>query len=261
MNFPACRTSRAHLSRRWTRRLLAPLSAALMASTLAVPAWAASATTATQAPQPSFLLPTKPSELLRAPDKTWEPLMAAVAGAMDERAQAVDLLGKPALIEFQTQRTVFAQMRQDWATVFDAVQKTRQLQDSESGRHLAGLVNEVLARQAKAGGDASALTRLLRDQVLAMPWDAVEPAVLTLRQQLAGMKAEAVELFVVNRLDLSAGVSENKATLGFVVQLLAMRFQLLEVLPRRDALVAGLDEAIAQRKAAPAAAAASAAGQ
>jgi hypothetical protein len=49
-------------------------------------------------------------------------------------------------------------------------------------------------------------------------------------------------------------VAEHKASLGFVMQLMAMRFQLLEVMPRRDALVAGLDEAIARRSAAPASA-------
>lgn len=254
MQRPVPRAARAARSIPWTARLLAPAFCALIALAGPSPAQAAAAPAATEAPQPSFMLPAKPSELLRAPETTWAPLMAGVAAAMDERAKALDLLSKPALIEFQTQRTVVAQARKDWPAVLQAVQKARELQDSESGRHMAGLLNEVLARHAQAGGDAAALTRLLRDQVLAMPWSAVAPAVVTLRDQLAGMKAEAVEHFVVNRLDLSASVSDNKATVGFLVQLLAMRFQVLEVLPQRDALVAALDDAIAQRKAQPAAA-------
>lgn len=252
MQSPLRRASRASGALPWTARLLAPVCCALIASAGPAPALAATAPAVTEAPQPSFLLPAKPSELLRAPETTWAPLMAGMATAMDERAKALDLLSKPALIEFQTQRTVFAQARRDWPAVLQAVQKARELQESESGRHMAGLLNEVLARHAQAGGDAAALTRLLRDQVLAMPWSAVEPAVMTLRGQLAGMKVEAVENFVVNRLDLSASVSENKATVGFLIQLLAMRFQVLEVLPQRDALVAALDDAIAQRKAPPA---------
>lgn len=252
MQRPLPRAVRATRSTPWTARLLAPACCALIALAGPSPARAAAAPAATEAPQPSFVLPAKPSELLRAPETTWAPLMASVGAAMDERAKALDLLSKPAMIEFQTQRTVFAQARKDWPAVLQAVQKTRELQESESGRHMAGLLNDVLARHAQAGGDAAALTRLLRDQVLAMPWSAVEPAVVTLRDQLAGMKVEAVERFVVNRLDLSASVSDNKATVGFLIQLLAMRFQVLEVLPQRDALVAALDDAISQRKAPPA---------
>ncbi|WP_457445580.1 hypothetical protein [Roseateles sp. P5_E4] len=192
--------------------------------------------------------------MLRAPAATWKPLLAKAGAALDERGKAVLLLSKPALIELNVQRTVFAQAQREWPAVFDAVKKTRQLQDGAAGRQTAGLLNEVLARQAAARGDADWLRRHLRDQVLAMPWADVEPTIRTLRQQLASMKAEAIEAFVINKLDLSASVGGNKATLGFVMQLMAMRFQLLEVMPRQDALTAGLDEAIAQRSAAAASA-------
>lgn len=231
---------------RWAAHLLAPLSAVLMA-VIAAPASAAMTQAGTEAPQPSFVLPAKPSEMLRAPAATWQPLLAKVGAALDERGKAVQLLGKPALIELNVQRTVFAQAQRNWSAVFDAVKKTRQLQDGEAGRQTAGLLNEVLARQATNRGDAAWLQRHLRDQVLAMPWAEVEPTIRTLRQQLASMKADAIETYVINKLDLSANMAENKASLGFVMQLLAMRFQLQEVMPRQDALVAGLDEAIAQR--------------
>jgi hypothetical protein len=192
--------------------------------------------------------------MLKAPVATWKPLLEKVGAALDERGKAVRLLDKSALIELNVQRTVFSQMQQAWPAVFDAIKKTRQLQDSVAARQTAGLLNEVLARQAMAGGDAAWLQRRLRDQVLAMPWAEVEPTVRTLREQLALTKPEDIETFVIRKLDLSAGVAEHKASLGFVMQLMAMRFQLLEVMPRRDALVAGLDEAIARRSAAPASA-------
>jgi hypothetical protein len=238
---------------RWAAHLLAPLSAALMA-VVAAPASAAMTQAGTEAPQASFVLPAKPSEMLRAPAATWKPLLVKVGAALDERGKAVLLLGKPALIELNVQRTVFAQSQRAWPAVFDAVKKTRQLQDGEAGRQTAGLLNEVLARQAANRGDAAWLQRHLRDQVLAMRWTEVEPTIRTLRQQLASMKADAIETYVINKLDLSANVAENKASLGFVMQLLAMRFQLQEVMPRQDALVAGLDEAIAQRGSAAASA-------
>jgi hypothetical protein len=88
---------------------------------------------------------------------------------------------------------------------------------------------------------------MVRKRVLAMPWGEVEASVRTLGAQLAAMKAEDVENFAVRRLDLSAEMTHRQVDLSFVMQLIGMRFQLLEVLPRRDALLAGLDQAIAER--------------
>jgi len=240
--------------RHWAAGMLAPLAALLMAAG-AAPACAAITQAGTEAPQPSFVLPAKPSEMLKAPAATWKPLLAQVGSALDERGKAVLLLGRPALVELNVQRTVYSQARQDWPNVFDAVKKTRQLQDSASGRQTAGLLNEVMARRAASRGDAAWLQRHLRDQVLAMSWTDVEPTIRSLRQQLSQMKTDIIEAYVANKLDVSAGVAENKANLGFVMQVMAMRFQLLEVMPYRDALIAGLDAAIAQRSAAAASAA------
>jgi hypothetical protein len=233
----------------WATRWLAPLSALLMAAVAAPAGAAAPNQPGTEAPPPSFVLPAKPSELLKAPAATWKPLLDKVGAALDERGKALLLLGKPALIELNVQRTIFSQTQRDWPAVFEAIKKTRQLQGSEAGRQTAGLLNEALARQAVSRGDAAWLHRHLRDQVLAMPWAEVELGIRLLRQQLASMKAESIEAFVGNKLDLSASAAENKANLGFVMQLLAMRFQLHEVLPRQEVLVAALDEAIAQRSA------------
>lgn len=226
---------------------ISTLSAA--ASAAAGPASAVSALASTEAAQPAIALPDKPSEMLRAPLSAWEPVFKQAAAILDERAARADTLGQPSLIELYIYRTVLSQAQQAWPAVLDGVRQTRQLQDSETGRQTAGLLNEVLARQALEGGDAAWLQRALRDQVLAMPWAAVGPTIRMLRDQLAASKAEAIEAFVVNRLDLAAKVSTNSGTVGFVMQLLGARFQLLEVMPRRDALVAGLDEAIAQRDA------------
>jgi len=226
---------------------LALITAAMLALVAATPARAAVTPTVSETPQPRFELPAKPSEMLRAPQSTWEPLLKQVAAVLNERAGAADTLDKPAQIELHIQRTVLAQARQDWQAVLDGVKKARQLQGSESGRQTAGLLNEVLARQAMAGGDAAWLQRHVRDQVLAMPWADVQPTIHTLRDQLAAVKAETIEAVVAGRMDVAASIGSNFGNVSFVLQLLALRFQLLEVMPRRDALVAGLDEAIAQR--------------
>lgn len=242
---------------RWAARLLVPISMAALV--LTVEAAVASETTqaSAEAVQPSYVLPAKPSKMLRAPIEIWKPLLAQIGTTLDDRAKVLKLLNKPALIELNVQRTVLAQAQQDWPQVLDAVGRTRQLQDSESGRQLAGLLNEVLARQAIRRGDEAWLRRHLKEQVLAMPWAEVETPIRSLRQQLSQMSGETIEAYVTNRLDISTGVTDNRAALSFVMQLMAMRFQLLEVMPHRDALVAGLDEAIARRSPGVAASAAS----
>lgn len=192
-------------------------------------------------------LPVRPSELLRAPLATWEPLLDQVGELLDARAARWADLDAAAQSELAIQRVVLFQARRDWPRVLENIRQARELQSSESGRRTAGLLNEVLARQAQAGGDAAWLQRQLRDQVLAMPWADVEGTVRTLRAQLSGARVENIEAFVGNKLDVAASVSKNAASVGFVIQLLGTRFQLLEVMPRRDALLAGLDEAIAKR--------------
>lgn len=224
------------------RCLTALLTCVLVIAALAAPASAAAAAPAVDTKAP-FELPAKPSEMLSAPHDRWEPVLAHVDKALSE----VTAADKASQVGLHIQRTVLAQARQEWPAVLEAVEQTRQQQGSEAGRRTAGLLNEVLARQALQGGDAGGLKQLLLDQVLAMPWADVEPAIRALRQQLATMTADGVHQFVVSKMDTAVALTQNKASLGFVMQLLALRFQLLEVLPRRDLLLAALDEAIAQR--------------
>lgn len=228
------------------RRLAAGLSCALIAAATAAPV-APTAARPVAENLVTFELSAKPSEMLRAPLARWKPVLAQ---ADKELERATDKADKAALVGLHIQRAVLTQAQEAWPAVLESVHKARQQQGNEAGRHTAGLLNEMLARQALKGGDAAWLKQHLRDQVLAMPWADVEPAIRGLRQHLAAMTAESVQQYVVNKMDTGIAMANNRASLGFVLQLLAARFQLLEVLPRRDVLVAALDEAIAQRSAA-----------
>ncbi|MDR7271885.1 hypothetical protein J2X20_004553 [Pelomonas saccharophila] len=243
VSYPTSRARRAALIAHGLAVLLAWM---LLMAAFSVPT-AAAAASAVDA-MAAFELPARPSEMLSAPQERWKPVLAQAGKALDETPAA----DKSALMGLHIQRTVLLQAQQAWPEVLEAVQKTRQLQGSEAGRQTAGLLNEVLARQALKGGDAAWLRQHLRDQVLAMPWADVEPAIRALRQQLGIMTAEGVRQFVVSKMDASVTLAQNKASLGFVMQLLALRFQLLEVLPRRDLLIEALDEAIAQHSGAAA---------
>jgi hypothetical protein len=229
--------------------LVSLLAASALAFT-AVSAGAADATPAAQTPQPAIVLPAKASEMLRAPLAVWQPLLTQAGTALDERmrlAGQAQGAGNAALIEGSIHRTLLAQAREDWPQVIEAARQARALQASEAGRQTAGLLNEIIARQVMAGGDGPWLRYHLRDRVLAMPWADVEGAIRALRSQLAVVQTADIERFVTTKLDLGAEVSERKVSAGYLFQLLGLRFQLAEVMPRRAALLAGLDDAIAQR--------------
>jgi len=232
-------------------RLLAALSCGLLAAgTL----YAADVPSAALAPAAAGVqLPAKPSELVRAPLAAWEPVLLQVGAVLEERAHQADALSRAEKIELGIQRLMLAQTRRSHAQVLAALEQARGLQESEAGRQTAGLLNEMLARQALQHGDSAWLKQALKARVLAMPWAEVEPAIRTLRNQMASMQEAGVDTYIANKLDLSASVATNRVSLGFVMQLMGLRFQLLEVLPQRAALLVALDEAIAQRSDAPAA--------
>lgn len=229
--------------RSWLPRLLT----ACVVAVAAQPAIADDLLAPKPSPQADVVLPAKPSQMLRAPLLTWRPLLTQAAAELDERAKRAEGLEKTALIELHIQRTLLAQTQRDWRATIEAIKQARAVQDSEASRQTSGLLNEVLARRAMKGGDAAWVRRQTREQVLAMPWAEVEAVIRAFRTQLADVKAETVETYVVNRLDGPARIAKNQVTMGFMFQLLGARFQLLEVMPYRDALVAGLDDVIAQR--------------
>jgi len=199
------------------------------------------------APPSQLVLPATPSKLLRAPLFTLQPVLKLAAASIDERAKKAVGADKNTVIEIEIQRTLLAQTRQAWPQVIESVKQVRGLQAGASGRHTAGLLNEIIARQSLARGDAAWLRYRMRDQVLAMPWAEVETAIRALRTQLAGMKSEDIENYVNMKLDLTSSITQGRVSDAFLFQVLSLRFQLMDVMPRRAALLAGLDDAIARR--------------
>jgi hypothetical protein len=192
----------------------------------------------------------KPSAWLVASDEAWRVPLAAAQPLHEARRAQWASLNTSQQIEWHIHAAVLAQAQGRWQAVLEAVQAARALQPSVAGRQTAGLLNELLARQALMRGDEAALRRLTRDTVLAMPWSEVESSILGIRQALASMERQGVQNFVESRMDLSIGITKGQVTLPFLMQLLGARFQLQQVLPHRAALLTGLDDAIRQRSAA-----------
>ena len=195
-----------------------------------------------------LVLAAKPSELLQAPLSAWRPFLEKLQAALTEREQAIDSLSRAELRELRIHQALLAQVRGEWALVKAPVERARRLQEQESGKHLAGLLNELLAEQQLRRADSRWLRKTLRVRVLAMPWSEVGSGIRSLRDQLAGMSGDAVIQHASSRLDFSVSAAKGSVSLGFAMQLIAMRLQLLQVLPQRDALVQGLDDVLARRE-------------
>ncbi|MFG6468677.1 hypothetical protein [Roseateles sp. BYS87W] len=193
----------------------------------------------------------KPSEWLVASDEAWKAPLAAARPLMDARRANWATLKPAEQIEWHIHSAVLAQAEGRWKDVLASVDAARALQPSPAGRQTAGLLNELLARQALARGDEAALRQLTRDTVLAMNWSEVEPAIQSIRQALSTMERQGVQNYVESRMDLTVGITKGQVTVPFLMQLLGARFQVQQVLPHRAALMLGLDDALRQRAAAP----------
>lgn len=197
----------------------------------------------------SVLLPLTPSQMLDAPQGAWASVHAWVEQQLQVQEAGIASMDRDAQIQLRISQALLAQSQGQWDRVSAPVERARRLQFGQPGRHVAGLLNELLAEQQARRHPDAWLRSAIRDRVLAMPWDEVGGVIHQLRQQLQAMQADAVRAFVTNRLDLSANFAQGRVSFGFVLQLMGARIQVQQVLPHRDSLVQGLDEAIAQRPA------------
>lgn len=194
-------------------------------------------------------LPASPSAILQAPLDRLEPLLGEVAQRLVEREAKFAALSAAEQAELSIQQAVLAQVSRNWSAAKQAVERARGLQTSGGGKHLAGLLNELLAQKALQAGDSAWLRGAVRERCLSMPWDDVGASLRAMRQQLADMSLEGVWNYVTGRMDVSADVAKGKVNLGFVMQLLAVRVQVEQVIPNRAALLVGLDDVLASRPA------------
>jgi hypothetical protein len=191
--------------------------------------------------------------MLRASAAVWAPFLARLDG--DVANQLAQSGGRtPAQqSDLYIHQVLLAQAQGNWYRVIALTDRARRLQENPSGRLVAGVLNELLAQAQLARLSAKGLSDITRDRFAAMPWAMVGPAVRTMYQQLRDMKAEHVENMVVLRLDPSASIAKGNVNLGFAMQLVGLRLQLTQVLPNRDALVAGLAAVLAKHPAEPSA--------
>ena len=198
-----------------------------------------------------LVLPDTPSAMLRAPAAVWAPFLARLQ--KDVEVLLADGSGRTPgqQSELYVHLVLLAQAQGQWERVPALTERARRLQENPSGRLVAGVLNELLAKARLARLSAKGLSDITRDRFAAMPWTLVGPALRTMHQQLRDMKPEHVENIVASRLDPSASIAKGNVNLGFAMQLVGLRLQLTQVLPNRDALVEGLAAVLAKHPAEP----------
>lgn len=144
-----------------------------------------------------------------------------------------------------------AQLRGDWPAARDWWRKARALHESELGRQTAGLLNELLVEQQLAQQDEAALSKSVYERFATLPWTLVEGVVRNLRKGIAGLSAESTEAFLTRRVDVSTAFTKGRVNQALYMQILGARLQLAQVLPHREALLAGLDGLLAEHPAEP----------
>jgi hypothetical protein len=201
-----------------------------------------------------LVLPATPSEMLRASAATWAPVLARLEAEVAHQLAQSAPRSPGQRSELYIHQVLLAQASGNWGRVTALTERARRLQADPSGRLLAGALNELLAQAQLARMSSSALSKATRDRFAAMPWPVVGAGLRTMHQQLQAMKPEQVENYAALRLDPSASIAKGRVDLGFAMQLVGARLQLTQVLPNREALVAGLGAVIAmhpQEAAAP----------
>lgn len=192
-----------------------------------------------------LVLPATPSELLHAPASVWAPLLARLGTDLEAQLAnpAERTTGQQS--ELYIHMVLVTQAQERWPQVRSWAERARRLQSTPASKLAAGVLNELVADAQAKRLSAPAVQLATRERFAALPWDVVGAMLRGMQVQLKSMSAEQVETYVAQRQDLAASIAKGQVSLGFAMQLVSLRVQLLQVLPLRDALVAGLAEVIA----------------
>ncbi len=247
------------LHRRFTR--LAALGAAAAAlATTAPPAMTQTApaaartvvTRADQLPRRSYALPQLPSALLESPPAALLDLAATLERDIQADLGAYDIRDAATQRELLSARLSIALLRGDAAAVSQLGAQVRALQDKPGLRLTSGLLAE-LALQARAEPAADREARLqaqVTQRYGSMPWADVQDVLKQTKGQLELASATVIAGSVRAALDPAAQNAGMQIDARSLAALIGARAQIEQVLPLRQAVVAGLASVIDRQAAA-----------
>jgi hypothetical protein len=209
-------------------------------------------TRADQLPHRSYTLPRLPSELLEAPPAELLPLAAQLERDIQADLAAFDIRDAAAQRELLSARLSVALLRGDAATVSQLGAQIRALQDKPGPRLTTGLLAELaLATRAEpAQTRAARLQALVQQRYGAMPWADVQDQLKQTKGQLELASPTMVAGSVRAAMDPAARNAGMKLDARSLAALIGARAQIEQVLPLRQAVVAGLAAVIDRQAAA-----------
>lgn len=209
-------------------------------------------TRADQLPHRSYTLPRLPSELLEAPAAELLPLAAQLERDIQADLAAFDIRDAAAQRELLSARLSVALLRGDAATVSQLGAQIRALQDKPGPRLTSGLLAELAlaARAEPAEARAARLQALVQQRYGAMPWADVQDQLKQTKGQLELASPTMVAGSVRAAMDPAAKNAGMKLDARSLAALIGARAQIEQVLPLRQAVVAGLAAVIDRQAAA-----------
>jgi subtilisin family serine protease len=205
-------------------------------------------TKADQLPRRVYDLPRLPSELLEGPLADLLPLAATLEKDINADLAAFDIQDSATLRGMHQARMSIAMLRGDRAAQSAASAQVRNLQDKPAGKLTSGVMGELAAQVRAEGGDAS--TQATRMQALvtqrfgAMPWADVQVPIKGMKGQFEVSSPTLVVGSVRAGMDPAARNANMKMDAGAVAALIGARAQMDQLLPLRQAIVAGLTTVI-----------------
>ena len=222
----------------------APLAAIAQSAPVAPATAKKIITRAEDLPRREYALPRLPSALVEGPVAELVPLAEQLDADIAADLAEFDIQDTATLRGMTGTRLQIAMLKGEWVRVKVLAAELRTLQDKPSGRLTAGVLSEIVADVAAAGGGASARSAsaqsLTTQRFGALAWDDVQDAVKGLKGQLELANPNLVVGSVRAQMDpaaLNAGMKVPSASLGALV---GARVSKDLVMPVAPAVVAGL---------------------
>ena len=213
-------------------------------------------TRADQLPRRNYMLSKLPSELLEAPMADLLPLADALERDIRADLAQYDIQDAATLRGLEGALASLAMLRGNWKAVPAQVQRLRELQDKPAQKLTTGVLLEILAEVRSAGGDAGSLasrtTALVSQRYGALPWADAQEGIKGLKAQMETASKAVIQGAFQSQLDTMAKNANMNVPDGLVGAILGARAQLDQVLPLRDAILAGLQPVVDRQMAAQA---------
>lgn len=206
-------------------------------------------TAAEQLPRRTLTLERLPSEYLTGPREALMPLATELEARLRQDLERYDIQDAATLRAYHGLLLTLAQFRGDWAAVPAIVERLRALQDKPGPRASTGVLALLLAEQRSAGRDAAWVRAEVERRYGALDWADAGDTIKGNKSQFELMNPAVTQGAFQQQVDVMARNMNNVVPEGIVGSIVGARVQLEQIVPLKDAIVAGL-QAVVDRQSA-----------